>query len=281
MRSAKQSLAVDIEAGFDMIHLDSSEGPDGPATVEDGLQRLFELYSFCHEQASRSGRHLLYEVGTDSQDVDFHDLELLEYQLDRILHFCLREHLPSPCFVVVQTGTKVMETRNVAPSATWRPRGPGGTKSIIERLVVACRKRGIWLKEHNADYLPDDLLACRPAMGIHAVNVAPEFGVLETRALLRLLAHAGLAELSLEFTNMVISSGRWQKWMLSDTAATDLDRVEIAGHYLYAHPGFRKLLALAAEVLAGHGINLQRELKDAARAGVWALPVEFQSGQRC
>ena len=39
------------------------------------------------------------------------------------------------------------------------------------------------LKEHNADYLSDNALKWHKKFGIHGANVAPEFGVCETKAI--------------------------------------------------------------------------------------------------
>ena len=43
------------------------------------------------------------------------------------------------------------------------------------------------MKEHNADYLSNHSLSLHPKLGIHATNVAPEFGVEETKALIEIL----------------------------------------------------------------------------------------------
>ena len=43
------------------------------------------------------------------------------------------------------------------------------------------------MKEHNTDYLSNDSLKWHPKLGIHAANVAPEFGVEETKAFIQLL----------------------------------------------------------------------------------------------
>ena len=41
-------------------------------------------------------------------------------------------------------------------------------------------KYGIYIKQHNTDYLSNDTLKWLPRLGIHAVNVAPEFGFIES-----------------------------------------------------------------------------------------------------
>ena len=49
-------------------------------------------------------------------------------------------------------------------------------------MIEICNRYDIFKKEHNTDYLSDEALQWHPRFGIHAANVAPEFGVAETKA---------------------------------------------------------------------------------------------------
>ena len=48
------------------------------------------------------------------------------------------------------------------------------------------------MKEHNADYLSDEALCWHPRLGIHAANIAPEFGVAESKEFVHCLEENGL-----------------------------------------------------------------------------------------
>ena len=50
-------------------------------------------------------------------------------------------------------------------------------------------------KVHGTDYLPDESLQWFPKLGIDAANVAPEFGTIESKALLDILNVNELYEL--------------------------------------------------------------------------------------
>ena len=52
----------------------------------------------------------------------------------------------------------------------------------LQRLSKLVLKNNV-LKEHNADYLSNEALSWHPRLGIHAANIAPEFGS-RNRALL-------------------------------------------------------------------------------------------------
>ena len=99
-------------------------------------------------------------------------------------------------------------------------------KQILD-LLRAAKNHGFWIKQHNTDYLPDDILALHSSLGIHAANVAPEFAVAETHALLQLCRDHGLDRLRETLLRTSYESRKWEKWMVPDTVASDFDRAVI------------------------------------------------------
>ena len=57
------------------------------------------------------------------------------------------------------------------------------------------------MKEHNADYLSDEVLSWHPRLGF-TPNVAPEFGVTETKAFLQTLESNGLNNIANQFLSL-------------------------------------------------------------------------------
>ena len=239
MASAKESFRVDIESGFEVIHIDPSISIHGVISQEDVLQMLYDLYEYCCNVAQRNQREILLEIGTEEQSGSTNSQEQLEYVLDSMTSFCHKNHLPKPTFVVVQTGTRVMETRNVgAFDSPIRISDELPVEIQLPRMIQICNRAGVMVKQHNTDYLSDEALSWHPKLGIHSANVAPEFGVAETRALLHLLEDNHLGDLSDRFLTLAYHSGRWKKWMLPDSAANDRDRAVIAGHYVFGEAAF-------------------------------------------
>ena len=113
MRSAKKSFEIDIINNFKIIHIDPSVDPLGNLNVEIILDRLKELYAFCIETSKIHNKDIQIEVGTEEQSGGTNTLDELEYSLKEIKNFCEKNNFKKPLFVVVQTGTKVMETRNI------------------------------------------------------------------------------------------------------------------------------------------------------------------------
>ena len=51
MESAKESYAADIDAGFQMLHIDPSVDIHGNPNRTEILERIYELYEFCWKYA--------------------------------------------------------------------------------------------------------------------------------------------------------------------------------------------------------------------------------------
>lgn len=269
MESAKVSFKADIEAGFQIIHIDPSVDIHGAPSADEVLERIYELYEYCWAEAQKRNQEIVFEVGTEEQSGSTNTQEELEYILTNLQNFCRRNRLPLPSFIVIQTGTRVMETRNVGSfDSPVRIANELPAEIQVPKVIEICNQYGIFIKEHNADYLSDEALQWHPRLGIHATNVAPEFGVAETRALISMLEENGMNALAERFLQLALDSAKWKKWMLPDTKATDRDRAIIAGHYVFAKKECEEIKNDAQPLLKSKGIDLDEYLKDSVKASI-------------
>lgn len=269
MESAKSSYRADLEAGFQILHIDPSVDVHGEPDVDEVLDRIFDLYEFCWSQAQQLRQEVIFEIGAEEQSGSTNTQEELDYTLSAVQHFCKKNHLPQPSFVVIQSGTRVMETRNVGSFDTpVRVADELPAEIQLPKMIEICNRYGIFMKEHNTDYLSDEALQWHPRLGIHAANVAPEFGVAETRSLVSVLEDNGLSKLAERFLRLAYESGKWDKWMLAKTQATDRDRSIIAGHYVFSKPECAQLKAEAGVALAQKGIELEQHLKQQVKQSI-------------
>lgn len=139
------------------------------------------------------------------------------------------------------------------------------------------------LKEHNGDYLPDDILLMHPALKVSSSNVAPEFGTVETRAYLLLaemeerLAGLGLIEKTSGLADVLrraaVETGRWRKWMIGDQANLEVDEVlkdaeltaviaDIAGHYTFESAAVAPVLKQMLDNLEAANVPARRFVLD-------------------
>jgi tagatose-1,6-bisphosphate aldolase non-catalytic subunit AgaZ/GatZ len=277
MASAKASYKADLEAGFQMLHIDPSVDIHGSPDTDEVLDRVFELYEYCCSVAQSLGQEVIFEIGTEEQSGSTNTPEELDYTLNAIRQFCQNNKLPQPSFVVIQSGTRVMETRNVGSfDSPLRVADELPAEIQIPMMIETCSRYGLFMKEHNTDYLSDEALQWHPRFGIHASNVAPEFGVAETRALVEILRGNGLSSMADQFLKVAFESRKWEKWMLKGTEASDEDRAIIAGHYVFASDEIAILLKEASEYLNKKGIDLDRQLKEAVKASIMRYLVNFR-----
>lgn len=280
MESAKSSYRSDLEAGFQVLHIDPSVDVHGQPDIDEVLNRLFELYEFCWTQAQQLGQDVIFEIGTEEQSGSTNSQEELDFTLNAVQQFCKKNNLPQPTFVVVQCGTRVMETRNVGSfDSPVRVADELPAEIQLPKMIEICDRYGILMKEHNTDYLSDEALQWHPRLGIHAANVAPEFGVAETRALLSVLEDNALSALAERFLKLAYDSNKWDKWMLDNSRATDRERAIIAGHYVFSNPECIELKKEASRELLAKGIDLNQYLKQRVKESILRYLRNFRLGR--
>jgi len=239
MKSAKDSFQADIDAGFHMLHIDPSIDIHEQPNIDQVLERVYELYDFCWSHARKNKQDIIFEIGTEEQSGSNNSKEELEYTLNKMKLFCTTNKIPFPSFVVVQAGTRVMETKNVGSfESPFRIENELPPEIQIPQMIDICNKYGIFMKEHNTDYLSTESLRWQPRLGIHAANIAPEFGVAETRAFISLLEEYQHNDLLDDFLQISYDSMKWKKWMLKNSNASFKDKAIIAGHYVFSSDKF-------------------------------------------
>lgn len=235
MQSAKESYRADIDAGFQMLHIDPSVDIHANPNIDQVLERVYELYEFCWTYSQQKKQDVIFEIGTEEQNGSNNTQEELEYTLECMRKFCKSNKLPYPSFIVIQAGTRVMEMRNVGSfDSPIRVANELPPEIQIPRMISICNHYKIFMKEHNADYLSTDSLKWQPRLGIHAANIAPEFGVAESKAFIDLMENSNQNILLEEFLRISYESKKWEKWMINATSASDKDRAIISGHYIFS-----------------------------------------------
>ncbi len=266
MNEVKESLLTDLSLGFDLIHIDPSQGLRYGRTQEEVERDIIELLEFCHKKQIGS---CAYEVGADEQSTVPELVSEAELKLRRILIEISKQKLPLPLFYVLQTGTKVMETRNIGSFDAKLPVNGMLPASVqLPEIIKMCERNGVLIKEHNSDYLSDKALQWHPRFGIHAANVAPEFGVVETRALLSIAESVHDKQFVDTFSEKALNGLRWTKWMLENSNASEREKVEISGHYHFADPEVIQIRQRLSENVQKKGRDLELEVKNQVKNSI-------------
>ena len=100
----------------------------------------------------------------------------------------------------------------------------------LEKMIDVCRKFGKKSKEHNGDYLSNDEYKSRFDLGLDSINIAPEFGQLET------LCYLDEMDDIEDYYQICYESKQWKKWVDGDFVPEDNKKelIKICGHYLFS-----------------------------------------------
>ena len=206
----------------DIIHIDPWKKYSG---YYEGLKHCISNIEFCYY----TNRNIKFEVGTEESIRKFTGIELnsllsdLEFEL-------LPEIFENIEYVVVQSGVG-LDLGNMRNTGKFDP-------DRLEKMVEVCKKFDKKSKEHNGDYLTGEDYKKRFDIGLDSVNIAPEFGQLET---LIYLNHMNDEVISIWY-DLCLESKRWEKWVDKDFDISDKKRlIQICGHYLFSDIGFKKI----------------------------------------
>lgn len=212
-----ETIRVDIEQGFDLIHIDFCKMD---ACHDDQITEAI----LAIEYAQSLNPDIRFEIGTDEITGGLIDLNQLESDIRRFKAVC------DPEFYVINTGSHTLENRQVG---TFE-------RDFVIRASNLVRSYGMKVKEHNADFLTPEQIQLRRGI-IDAVNIAPQLGVCQTRFS---LAQAELTGVPFgDWCQRVYDSGKWRKWLQprTDPLKNRILCVEAAGHYCFTDRKYERL----------------------------------------
>ena len=277
MERGLESYYADLDAGFDLLHIDPTKDPafsEGTVPMELVISRTVTLIE--NVEAYRTAHGIApvgYEVGTEETNGGLTSVDAFREFIEKLSKALDEKKLPKPNFIVGQTGTLTRLTENVGHYST----------DNAARLAEISAQHGMELKEHNGDYLPDELLLLHPALKVSSSNVAPEFGVVETRAYLQLAqledrlvglnAIATASGLAATLRKAAVETGRWRKWMVGEQGKLSVDEVlqdeeltrliaDISGHYTFETPQVAPVLETMLNQLEKAGVPARRFVLD-------------------
>jgi hypothetical protein len=219
-----RTIEVDIEARFQLIHIDFCHQHDGKAqqmaASKKAIQHCLQL-----------NPSVMLEVGTDDTNCSGIPVSMRELR-EEVAFF---RDICEPTFYVVNTGALVKEMRQVGAF----------NKGFALEVAESLRPLGIRLKEHQGDYLASEELKERHGI-VDAMNVAPQLGAVQTSAVLHeCLRHGIEAD---DFIAEVFAGNKWRKWMLHSALPDPRYCARVAGHYHFASDTYKRLLDRLAAV---------------------------------
>jgi hypothetical protein len=210
-----ESLKEDCKY-LDYIHIDPWKKY---SKYEDGLEWTVKMIEFCYDL----NPNIQYEIGTEQAIREFgvDELDTLVSDINKRLPFQIFKKITH---LVIQSGTSLKGNVNTGEYNSER----------LEGMVEVASKWGLISKEHNGDYIPIELIKEKMSAGLDSINIAPEFGLIETISYIE-------SNIDIDkFWKICYDSNRWVKWVDDsfDPINQKEDLIKICGHYVLSHPDF-------------------------------------------
>lgn len=198
------SLLFDADY-LDILHIDPFKVA---VDMKDAANRTTSMIKMTHT----INPTLMYEVGTEEAIFAYSPNELSEF-LRHLRTNLTSEEYERVKYCVVQSGTRLsLPTRtNVGVFDVEK----------LKAFIDVAKQFQLLTKEHNGDYLVESGgVEKRFELGLDAINIAPEFGQLESQVYVELCQNTKYLD---ELFELCHTSGKWQKW----TSDKDISKTEL------------------------------------------------------
>lgn len=215
-----ESLKEDCEY-LDIIHIDPWK--KHPA-FNLGLKETIRMIEYCYEL----NPNIQFEVGTEEAIRRFETYELsdLVHQLKSRLSPQIFDQIK---YLVIQSGTSLKGTNQTGNYDSTR----------LDEMIEVCKQNNLISKEHNGDYIPVSIIKEKFNLGLDSINIAPEFGLIETQTYLDNIKDDVIFN---KYWEICYGSNKWVKWVNKDfdPIKNKIDLIKICGHYVLSYPDFLK-----------------------------------------
>ena len=139
-------------------------------------------------------------------------------------------------YLVIQSGTALKEGVNTGVYNNER----------LKNMMKLSEEFNILTKEHNGDWITDKEIKDKFNNGLSALNIAPEFGMIETKVILKEIDNLDSklsGELFETFFKICYESKKWVKWVKDDFNPFENKRklIEICGHYVFTNEDLKSI----------------------------------------
>jgi hypothetical protein len=216
LKDVYQTIDSDIENNFDLIHVDFCHFK---GDRQDLLLESKKAIEYIRSQKP----DMLLEVGTDENAGAFlEDVDAIEKDM------AFFSSVAPLQFFVVQTGSLTKEQNQAG----------GFNAGFISKIKERSQKYNLGLKEHNGDYIEKSEIGKRKGL-IDAINVAPQFGVMQTMLSLQKCHTYGID--FTDFLHEAYQSRKWEKWLNKNTQDNKFLCSVLAGHYIFAGDAYKRI----------------------------------------
>jgi hypothetical protein len=249
-----ESLEEDCKY-FDLIHIDPWKKY---SDLNEGIKWTIDMINFCHIL----NPNIEYEIGTEEAIRPF-----TVEELEKII-IAVKSNLPENVYnkikyCVIQCGNSLKNGEN---SGLF-------DKEKLSHMLELVDRYNFISKEHNGDWVHINVIKQKQQIGLKCINIAPEFGEIESRVILNKLKN------NLEDYNKVydicINSGKWKKWVSSDFDYINKkdEIILISCHYIFNYDEFKEI--------KNKFLNIDEEIHETIKNKLLLLYFIFEIRDNC
>lgn len=215
-----QSFIVDCQY-LDLIHVD-------PFRTSENIKQSAEKTKFIIQKLFELNSNVMYEVGTE-EAIFKYSAEDLEWFLEYLKNNLTNAQFNQIKYAVVQSGTGL--------NLSTRTNTGKFDQTKLKKFIDVVKKFGLMTKEHNGDYLIDSSgIETRFDLGLDAINIAPEFGQIESEYYLEeCRKDKGLFD---TLYKICYNSGKWKKWIRDIEIIRKDQLIMTCCHYVLSDKNF-------------------------------------------
>lgn len=206
---------------LDLIHID-------PFRVSETIYQAAEKTGNMIEKLFRINPNIMYEVGTE-EAIFKYEPEHLNWMLGYLKIRLRVEQFNQIKYAVVQSGTRL--------DLATRTNTGNYNNTRLEKFIKVVKNFDLLSKEHNGDYLTDSFdVEVRFASGLDAINIAPEYGQIESEFYLEMCKKDNA--IFKELYEICYNSGKWKKWIPDVSRVSKSQIIMTCCHYILSDKSF-------------------------------------------
>ncbi len=215
---------IDDCKNLDSIHIDPWKKY---SKFDDGLLKTVEYMKLLYSK----NKNIKFEIGTEEAIRRF-EADEVESLIVECKNLLPKEIYNAIDYVVIQSGVG-LDLATMNNTGNYNP-------ERLKKMINVCKKYNLKTKEHNGDYLSNVQIKERFDLGLDSINIAPEFGQLETLCYLQEIQNTDMFDKVYE---ICYNSKRWKKWVKDDfdPLTQKEEIIKISGHYILSNPKFLQL----------------------------------------
>ena len=200
---------------LDLIHID-------PFRASQTIYQAAEKTGNIIEKLFEINPNVMYEVGTE-EAIFKYEPEHLNWMLGYLKIRLRIEQFNQIKYAVVQSGTRL--------DLATRTNTGNFNNGRLEKFIEIVKSYNLMSKEHNGDYLTDSFdVEVRFESGLDAINIAPEYGQIESEFYLEMCKKdSALFE---QLYEICYNSGKWKKWIPDLSRVSKSQIIMTCCHYI-------------------------------------------------